>query len=185
MSENGTAIHVEIDPQLQLPERYLGTGEDGPQYGPMSLYDAIIETAAEKLVKRVTTEDGLKEGYLSLVERVRRIRDEMIREAIAPVIAEALAAPLAKTNEYGETTGPETTLRELIVKKSRDQLQQSKDRYGKPLTILSQIMYDEIGSALDKELREAITEAKAEVLVTLREQGARVIADTMKKALPL
>jgi hypothetical protein len=47
---NGDALTVQIDPKAVLPNRYLGADEDGPHYGPVSLYDAIVERAAEMLV---------------------------------------------------------------------------------------------------------------------------------------
>jgi len=178
------AIHVEIDPHATLPERYLGADEDGPRYGPMSLYDAIICEAAHRLVEDAK-KDGLKEDYRSLTEHVRQLRDEEIRAAVAPEIEAALSKPLRKTNQYGEATGADTTLREMIGEEVRKQLAAPADRYDRKETVLQRVIKEEVDRALTDELKTALAAGKSEVLAAVRKRGTEVIEEAVRKALPL
>lgn len=101
------------------------------------------EIVATKIVERLVADH---DRWDTIRRRVTEVRDETIREAVAPKVAEAISAPVRMTNTYGEPTGAETTLTELIVKEARETLTRRSD-YGRG------------PSNLEKEIQKAVTAA--------------------------
>lgn len=134
--------------------------ESGPYLdGHITVGDLV----ARHLVEAVKRDS---DRYHGLITKVGEIRAEMIREAIAPQIEQALAAPLRKTNQYGEATGQETTLRELIVAEAQKALTQPAggNGYGRDrLTVLQKTVADEVQKALAVEIADAVKAARAQV----------------------
>ena len=63
---------------------------------------------AAQIVDRLIRTDG----WQSFSSAVLQVRTDLIREAVRPLLAEAIAAPVQKTNSYGEPVGGTVTLRE-------------------------------------------------------------------------
>jgi hypothetical protein len=180
-------IRFELDPYGPLPANYSQVGEDEWRTEPMTLIEAVIATASERLVDHAKRE-GTKDHFKTLVERVRAVRDEEIREAVRPLISEALEAPIVPSNTLGERRGEETTMHELIVTEATKQLAKPagrrRDFINPPLTILESVIAEQVNAALSKELRGALDEAKAEVIAAVREKGNEVLTEALARALP-
>jgi hypothetical protein len=121
--------------------------------------------------------------YRALVTKVGEIRAEMIREAIAPQIEKALTAPLRKTNQYGEATGQETTLRELIVAEAQKALTEpaggnSYDRDRK--TLIQKTVADEVQKALAGEIADAVKAARQQVATEIGKHVAAAVQGAMR-----
>jgi len=133
--------------------------EDGDYVPGGTLADAI----AHKLVEKFSRSD-LYDGFR---DRVQRIRDEEIRTQLTPVIAEALAKPIKRTNSYGESTGTETTLREVIVDEARKWLStKADDRYGRSSTEtnLQKMIRDAVEDGFKAEIADAVKAAREAVV---------------------
>lgn len=167
--------HVEVKLDLVWPE--LRGDEDG---GPLSIADTIVEAAARQLLEGI--DKDVKRG---LRDRVSAVRNEVIREAVKPVIDEALQEPLQRTNSFGEPVGQETTLRELIIEETRKQWQQANNNSGgvrRRETYIEKVVREEIEKTFAAELKVTIDEAKAGVLEAVRAKGAQVLAETIQRA---
>src|ERR1041385_8531249 len=77
--------------------------EDGDEYvdGHSTVADKVATLIKDAVVR--------SPEYTSLKERVTEIRNQEIREAVKPLIRQALERPIKRTNYYGEPTGKETT----------------------------------------------------------------------------
>lgn len=182
-------IRFELDPYGPLPAEYSQVGEDEWRTEPMTLLEAIIATAGERLVQHAK-KDGMKDSYTTLADRIRLIRDEEIRASVRPFIIEAVTKVIQPTNALGEPNGESTTLGELIVAEATKQLAKRQSASsgssflrGDP-TLLESIIAEQVGAALTKELRGALDEAKAEVLAAVREKGNEVLTEALARALP-
>lgn len=117
----------------------------------------VAHLVAEQIVKQVVRDAR----YPSLVEQVTRVRDEEIRAAVKPAIEQAIARPIKKTNYYGERTGEETTLTEVIVEEARGYLKEPVDRYsGEKGTVLQSTVRAAVRKAFDEEIADAVKQAR-------------------------
>jgi hypothetical protein len=128
--------------------------EDGDRVPAGTLGDVI----ARQLVERFAKSDV----YGDLVKRVQTIRDEEIRAALAPLLAGALAKPIHPTNQWGEKTGAETTLAEIIVAEARKWMNAKVDSYGgrDSATNLQKMIRDEVRAGFENEIKAMVTEAR-------------------------
>lgn len=176
MSTNGT-ITVDIDPNAPMPARYLGSDEDGPHYAEMTLYDAIAESAAAKIVKSV--DDKLKND---ITERITEKIGELVDAKIPELFEQALDAELVVTDRWGNET-KQGTLRELIVNEIQGNLRVKKpDGFDYERSALDEVVKKHIRHTLTSDLSKAVDEAKAELTKKLRDEAGRVMADTIAKA---
>lgn len=181
-------IRFELDPLGPLPANYSQVGEDEWRTEPMTLLEAVIAQAAERLVDHAKRE-GVKDPYKTLVERVRNIRDEEIREAVKPIIRAAMQRSVQPTNGLGEPAGEPKTLNELIVDEATKQLTSTAktsttDFRRRDQTVLEAVIAEQVGAALNKELKTALEGAKAEVLAAVREKGNEVLTEALARAMP-
>lgn len=140
--------------------------------GECSSLTTIGDLVADRLAQRIIND---RDAYRPFSHEVTRIRDEEIRKAVAPLIAEALTTPKQQTNTWGESTGPSVTLSEIIVAEARKQLsQKAGDSYSSDRrTIVQKLVADEVTKAFGKVIAEEV--AKARDLVA-DDIGARVAA---------
>lgn len=170
MSEKNGTITVDIDPTTELPDRYLGSDEDGPQYGPMTLYDAIVETAAAKIVLRAE-----KDMARQVSEAVATRLEAMLDERLPAILEEALTGTLTVTDQWG---GPKAqgSLRDLIVNHAKQQLVfRERGGLGRD-TALTEVVRKEIDYRLSSELSEAVKEAKQQIVDRLRMKASDELA---------
>lgn len=174
MQINVTVDNVDLTTPVGTRPEYDSDGDYSGEV-PKTLADLV----AEKLAARLTKDDQ----YPRLRELVDRIRTEEIQAAIKPAIEAAIAKPIRKTNSWGESTGQETTLTELVVSEVRNVLEK-RDSYDRAApTFVQKIIRDEVTRALSQELKEAIAAEKTKVVAAVRAQAAELIAESVRKGI--
>lgn len=138
----------------------------------------IADLVAEKLLKTAIKEEGT---YLK--ERINKIRDEAIQELLEPIIREAIEGPIYLTNSYGEKTGKETTLRELISELAK-RILSYKDGYTKKSWV-DEFIRKEINTVLTKELQDLVAAEKKKVISALKDNVAEVITAAVTRGIGL
>lgn len=131
---------------------------DGDRVPAGTLGDAVVRQLVEKFSR--------SDVYKGLAERVRTLRDEEIRTQLAPVITEALASPIKRTNSYGEKTGEDTTLREVIVAEARTWLNSKKDdNYGRSTngTHLQVMIRKAVEDAFQAEIADVVKKIRDDI----------------------
>jgi hypothetical protein len=140
----------------------------------------VAHLVAEQIVKKVVQDAR----YPGLVDQVTRIRDEEIRAAVKPAIEQAIARPIKRTNPWGERNGEETTLTEVIVEEARNLLKEPADRYRRENgTVLQQAVRAAVREAFDKEIADAVKEARDLVAGQLGSTVATQIQDAVTAGL--
>lgn len=173
MKTQTDAITVEIDPHATLPDRYLGSDEDGPRYGPVSLYDAIVDATATKIAR--SCEDDMK---TAVANQVSEAALQMIADKLPAIIDEILTGEIKVTDRWGATVSC-GTLRDEIVKYAQGQLTtSSSNSYGRQ-TELDKAIKEHVGYSLQKDLAEAVAGAKKKLLKALTDQTS----ETLSKAI--
>lgn len=164
------AISVEIDPKVALPDRYLGSDEDGPHYGPVNLYDAIVDAAASKLVTICE-----KDMRRDVSGRVGGAADALIAERLPGIIDEALNGQIVVTDQWGSERAS-GTLHEQIVKYAQSQLKVSSRGSYSADTELDKAIKEHVGYSLSRELAEAVESAKKKLLGELTKQTSESLS---------
>lgn len=137
--------------------------EDGDAYetGEKTVGHLVAEQIVDRLVK--------DDQWPRLREQVLTIRAEEIRTQVAPAIETALTKPIRKTNGYGEHTGAETTLSELIADEARKQLTEPVDRYrSEKGSLLQNAIRAEVKKAFEAEIAAAVRKAREDVIAEFR-----------------
>lgn len=153
--------------------------DDGDAYttGERRLGDAIVLQLVERVVRDNAYGNAIR-------ERVQRIRDEEIRAAVQPIIAEAVAAPVQKTNSYGEPMGAATTMREVIVDQVRKFLEERPDSYrNNNQTRMSLMVRAEVEAVFKKELAAEVQKARDAVLAEVGGLVGEQVQATIRAAL--
>ena len=134
----------------------------------------VADLVAEKLAQRVIND---QDAWRSFRDVVTEIRDDEIRAAVRPLIAEALSKPRQQTNAFGEPTGPETTLSDVIVAEARKMLTQP-GRYEQQ-TAVQKIVADEVRTAFQKVITDEVATARDMV----SEQIGALVAQAVKNGI--
>jgi hypothetical protein len=175
MTQRNGAITVEIDPTTELPSGYLGSDEDGAQYGPVTLYDAIVDTAAKYLVEK-----GGKDLRKVVAELVEQRVTEMIDAELPAIFEAALNEPLEVTDEWGGRKASKT-LREVIAERAREQMKPGRNSYND--TTMDKVIRDEVDRSLHTLLSKEVAAAKVAVKAKLTAKAAELLAtETMRQA---
>lgn len=152
-------------------------GEDAPyeKRAPVT----IASLVAAQIVDRLAQD---RERWYELSRTVTDIKREVIREAVLPMVEQAIAEPLQKTSAYGDVIGGTTTLREVIVDEARKLLNKRADDYpsnsGK--TILQKIVAEQVQAAFAGEIKDAVKQARASVADEIGKQVASAVTAAMK-----
>lgn len=156
--------------------RFNGYDQDGEEVvEPQTLEDVLLERAAAMLSTRVA-KDVTKE----LSTRLRQITDEAIRTQVVPIVEKTLATPFRRSNAYGEPSGPETTMRDEIVRVATEYLTKPADNYHSERgTAVQAFIKAEVEKAMKAELKAALDEAKTQVRTAVTEQAASLITQTL------
>lgn len=164
----------DIDLTSRVSDRFLDDGDDSEG----GRYQTLADLVAARLVKRVAESSE----YPGFRQEVTQIRDEMIRDAIAPLIEQALSEPFRQSNAYGEPNGPATTLREVIVAQARTALTASTgDSYSsdrRPL--VRKIVAEEVQKAFGSVVADEVKKARELVADQIGEQVAAAVKAGMK-----
>lgn len=157
--------------------------------GERTRYDLDLEenvsedvTIGDEVAKRITAKLTKADEYPGLRKRFLDIRDDEIRKAVEPIVAEAIAGPIQKTNVYGEPNGQTTSIRELIMAEANSLLTKSADSYNRGSeTVLGKYVREQIAAAFVKELAAVVADEKAKVVAAVRAKAADLIAEAVKQ----
>lgn len=141
---------------------------------PLTLGEAVAKHVAEEAMK--------DDSYRTLRREVLEVRTEEVRRQLEPVVAEAIASPVKRTNQFGEEVGDATTLNALIVKEARELLAK-RDDYGRGNTLLQRTVRAEVEKALRSELAEVLKEEKEKVVAAVRASAAELISEAVKRGI--
>lgn len=127
-------------------------------------YEQGSKTVADLVAEQIVHKIMASKDYRGMQERIREIRSEVIREAVRPQVDEAIAAPIRKTNTWGEPVGEATTLREVIIDEARKLMNEPLDRYAQGKgTYLTKAVRDEVKAALSAEIAESVKQVREQV----------------------
>jgi hypothetical protein len=160
----------DVDLGAEVEQTYRQTGEEDYTPVPVTLADLVAERIAEDVRK--------DDRYDRLRERVLKIRDEQIREQVAPLVAAALAAPIQRTNEYGTPQGPAVTMTELITTQVHRYL--TNTGYDRE-TPVQKLVKEAVGRQFQAELGEVIKAEKDKVVAAVRAKAAELIAESVRQ----
>lgn len=151
--------------------------EDGDEYvaGQATVADKVALLIKDAVVK--------SPEYTSLRERVTEIRNHEIREAVKPLIREALERPIRKTNYYGEATGQQTTLAEIIMEEAKKIFTEVKDSYRDKRPFIRAVVADEVQKAFQKDIQEQVQKARQAIAAQLGTTLSEEVVKTALKAL--
>jgi hypothetical protein len=151
-------------------------GEDGPYAAEARTVGHLV---AEMIVDRLT-QDG--ERWYELSRTVTEIKREVIREAVLPMVEQAITEPIQKTSAYGDPIGDPVTLREVIVDEARKVINSKdpNDYRGDKGTFLVRVVREEVSNALRAEIADAVKQAKALVAGEIGQQVAAAVTNAMK-----
>ncbi|OEJ24314.1 hypothetical protein AS594_07225 [Streptomyces agglomeratus] len=168
--------------KIEVPEVTLNTvvGDivrvdgDGEEYidGQMTVADKVAQLIKAAVVKNPE--------YTALRERVTEIRNQEIREAVKPLIREALERPIRRTNSFGERVGNETTLAELIMDEAKKTFTEVKDSYRCNKPFITEVVAAEVQKAFRADIQEQVQKARAAVAAQL---GSTMTEEVMKVAM--
>lgn len=149
-------------------------GDDGPE--PRTIGTEVAQLLANHVIRD-------RDVWPPFRDAVTHIRDEEIRKAVAPLIAEALTTPKQQTNSWGESTGPATTLSEVIVAEARTQLgQKTGDSYSSDRrTIVQKLVADEVTKAFGKVIAEEVAKARELVAGEIGQRVAAAVQEGLRK----
>ena len=158
--------------------QHLAYDEDGVRTAlPMTVGDAIVDKLADRAIT-----DGLASGWGSLSKKIASIRDEVIRERVALEVEDALTKPFQATNQYGESRGKTTTLREEIVRLAGEAMKMDRSNtYSRQPTTAEKVIRDEVDRAIAQELAAVVADEKAKVVAAVRAKAAELIANAVKE----
>ena len=169
-----------INVQVSIPDMTMDTIVGDAYNGePLTLLDCVVKETA-----RILLGDTDNTTRSDIVNRVREIRVEEIREQVRPLIAEALAGEVQRTNSFGEPTGQVTTLREMVVAEAKRVLSSPIDQYSRNgQTFVQKIVAEEVGRAFEAELRDAMAAEKAKAVAAVRAKAADLLAEVLSDGL--
>jgi hypothetical protein len=175
-------MHVTLDIDL---DSLLGPkgpfGPDGENGGEQqTLAEVIAEMAAARMLASLGHEQRV-----DIQHRARQITDDEIRAQVQPLIATALERSMRKTNPWGEPTGEPATLAETIVAEAQRQLTKPTqgDSYDstRRKTLVQDIIAKEVERTIRYELADEMSKVKEQVAAAIREQGAAVLTETIRR----
>lgn len=136
----------------------------------------VAHLVAEMIVDRLAQDH---DRWYELRKTVTDVKREVIREAVLPMVEQAISEPIQKTSAYGDPLGAPVTLREVIVDEARKLLDKRADTYGSQ-TVLQKIVAEEVQKAFAAEIKDAVAKARASVADDIGKQVAAAVTNAMK-----
>jgi hypothetical protein len=168
------SVTFEITLNLQDLAAYRQISEDDWDSSPITFTQAVVDRAAHMLVEQLATDDAL-----------RQARDKAVRMIAADYAADRVRAvleqPVRSTNAYGEPTGPETSVTELIDKEIKKQLVRTDARHDRT-SVLEKVIRETVNARLEVDLRAAFDRARTEMLDAAAEVGKKALQAAVSKA---
>jgi hypothetical protein len=158
---------------------YHQINEDGDySASPVTLLDMIVNQTARQLVAQIVRDETRFKGVRATV---REQLEKAIGERIAPMLDEAFAGPIPKTNGYGEQHGT-TTLRELVIEVAHSKLARSgRSSYDK--TPLDKALEEATTAIISKELAEEVAAVKAQIRSAVKSVATEHLTVALAKQL--
>lgn len=181
----GNVVHVELDIDLDRALIRRG-GHHGPDdewipETPVTLEDLVLDAVVDKIVAKVTSErDGWLAGEQS---RVSRVRDEILREKLEPILDAAVAAAIQPTNKLGEGTCEPVTLNDIILQRGQAWLEEtieSRTSRGR-VSRIQHIINEAVDRTFTSELAHAVNAGKEQIKAALTQHAAALLAETLAK----
>lgn len=131
---------------------------DGDPIGRKTLEDAVVEAAAARLAQTMRTD---------ITKVINKAVTEQVQDLVRSRVEEVMAQPIRRTTAWGESEGPEVSIRELIWETLERFLTAAPRRDSSfdrnPKGNLADLIEAEVKSVMTKEMQEAVRNAKAEV----------------------
>jgi hypothetical protein len=164
---------IGLDTVISEIMRYNGPDDDPSVEGHVTIGDMVASQVTALLVK--------SDEWEPLRKKMIVIRTEMIRDALAPLIEEALAQGFRKTNGYGEPIGDYVTLRQLIIGEVHTMMKSPNDGYCNEVSPLRKIIQAEIQAMLAKEIKDVVAAARQGVADEIGQMVSAAVAEGMRK----
>lgn len=183
LTESDPTVTVALTLGTYVGERCVdpGSHEEPPAYEPVTLLEAIVDRAAHQLVQKIIR--GSFEWHDSLRDYVYDVREQMVRDAIGPMVQAALDEPLQRTNSWGDPIGDPRTIRtvvaDTVVAEAKEALGVGKARHARQPTVLERLVAETVPAVLTKELAAEVAEAKATLRGAVAKSAAQVMADAL------
>lgn len=181
---NIESIPAVLDVTLQVPmeallaaytERipaYSGDLDTYPADPPPAVRDAIGERVAQIIAAQIMDADVRRD--------IRKAIQARVEAVVADAVGDAVTGEIRKTNEWGESVGPVTTMRDMIIKEAKDFLAKPADNYARDKGTKAQVLIRaEVDKAIKEDLDGALKAARAEVTALLKAKAADAIAATI------
>jgi hypothetical protein len=166
-------------------EKWSGDPDESPS-PTGTIQEAIVAEVAQQV--RIEIGDVERLAIAEVHKEIRETRLDVIRDRLDEEIATALAEPIRKTNIYGEPTGPETTLKQLVIEEVRDYLEEKVgDRYSSSnrVTRAQQFIQEEVDKVVTRELRAEMAKAKEAAVEVVRGAVTDVVEKEMRDRLKI
>lgn len=149
-------------------------GEDGEaEQAPITLACALLDRLEIRFVRMFAAQAS---------EMLNARLSTHIDSVAADLVAGAVDTPIRRTNEWGEPTGQETTVRAAIQQQVTTWLTTRSKDYGRGSDDnLGILIKREVEQALAKDMRAAVDAGKAEVAETLKVRAAELFAETLRR----
>ena len=153
----------------------LGFDEDGD---PVTKGERTIASmVAEQITARLMHDDR----WDSMRNKVLEIRAEVIREALLPVVEQALAEQFQRTNNYGEPTGGTISMRTVIAEEAKKFMTQPADTYNREKgTVLQVFVRKAVAEALTTEVQEAVKQAREQFAGQIGQQVTAAVQTALR-----
>ena len=179
IDSNPVQVVIGLDTAIGDPELDPETGES---IGPgATIRDLIVAQTVTRLVERVV-EDVRKD----VSEQIVAVVQTEIVDQVRTMVVEVLAEPFQTTDRWGDKTGKPVTIRQRIAEEVTAQLKPKRDGYSNSNnTVITDVIKEEVHSALNRELRVAVQEAREKVVGEVKNRAATIIADSVRAGLKL
>lgn len=136
----------------------------------------LLDMAAKQLLNRTLD----NEAKHQLAVRVREIRDLNILEQIQPLVAEAIAQSVQRTDGYGKPVGEPVTIADEVVRVATEHLRSGGTPHsGRSKTVIQSLIESEVERVISREFKASLDAGKAELSAALKERGAQVLSETI------
>jgi hypothetical protein len=171
---------ADIDLDSVIGEQIEEVGPGEYEGGNLTLRQAVVQEVARQIVAR--------DRSIDTYHAVAKAREDLIREALTPIVEEALASPVQLTNSFGEVRGEPVTMRSLVIETARKMLTAKVDSNGRPdryassdrsTTWASWLVEKQVREVFAQELQAELDAAKAMLREQLQAVAAAKLAETV------
>lgn len=154
-------------------------GYDNDSGEPFTMGDrTLADIVAGQIVDRLAQD---RDRWYEMSRTVTEIKREVIREAVLPMVEEAITEPIQKTSIYGDPIGDPVSLHEVIVDEARKVITQPADQYNRSgHTVLQKIVAEQVHAAFASVVAEEVKKARAAVADQIGQQVAAAVTNAMK-----